>query len=96
MNNFTKVYRSVGACLCLSVFAPAWADTVQVGNLFFEADNTAKTATVVKDASYADLTSVTIPGKVTISDTEYTVTAVGISAFEKCSNRGAVLEIPKK
>ena len=86
MNNFTKVYRSVGACLCLSVFAPAWADTVQVGNLFFEADNTAKTATVVKDASYADLTSVTIPGKVTISDAEYTVTAVGISAFEKCSN----------
>ena len=85
-HNYSNFYRAAGVCFCLSLFSSAWADTVQVGDLFFDTDNTAKTATVIKDDSYASLTSVTIPGKVTVSNTDYTVTAVGVSAFEKCNS----------
>ena len=78
--------------LTLSVSA-CFAEIVKLNGLYYSLGTT--TATLVKDQSsdksvYTPYTTVTIPATVTYGGYTYTVTTIGTSAFENCSNLQSV------
>lgn len=64
------------------------ADPVQVGDLFFTLDTEAKTAVVAKSPNneYRQLTSVVIPGQVTVEGETYAVKSIASQAFLDCNS----------
>ncbi len=73
--------------------ADLMAETVQLSGLYYSLGTT--TATVVKDQStdqsvYSSYITVTIPASVTYNNYTYSVTTIGTSAFESCSNLQSV------
>lgn len=77
------------ACLAFMSTAAAQADAVKVGDLYFNLDTEAKTASVTKspdnNAEYRQMTSVVIPGSVTVDGETYAVKSIGSQAFLDCN-----------
>lgn len=74
------------ACATFMSVCSLWADPVKVGNLYYNLDSEAKTATVARNTEYKSFTSVVIPGSVTVEDATYTVKAVAQQAFQDCTS----------
>ena len=83
--NIINHYRL--ACLVAVAFAAgqAMAEVVQVGNLYYDVDQETKTATVARNVAYKELTSLNVPGKVTVDNAEYRVTKIAQQAFQECT-----------
>lgn len=77
------------ACLAFMGTAAAWADAVKVGDLYFNLNTEANTASVSKspdnNAEYKALTSVVIPGSVTLDGETYAVKSIEDQAFMDCN-----------
>lgn len=77
------------ACLAFMGTAAAWADAVKVGDLYFNLNTEANTASVSKspdnNAEYKALTSVVIPGSVTFDGETYAVKSIEDQAFMDCN-----------
>ena len=67
----------------------AWAYHFQSGDLCYNITSDS-TAEVTKGDNYSELTTITIPEKVTYNEVEYTVTSIGKLAFYDCSNLTSV------
>ena len=80
----------VAVALCTAAMV---AETVKINGLYYSLGST--TATVLSDQSsdksaYKNLTTVTIPASVPYNNYNYTVTTIGTSAFESCTNLQSV------
>lgn len=71
--------------LLLSVALPGMA-AVQIGELWYNLDDAAKTATLARHADYTTMETVTVPGSVRYNGNDYAVTAIAQQAFQQCSN----------
>ena len=85
--------KTILFALALTTCAFVFAETVNINGLYYSLGTT--TAQVVKDQTtdksvYSAYTSVTIPSTVTYNNYTYTVTSVGVSAFEAMTNLQSV------
>lgn len=74
------------ACATFMSVCSLWAEAVKVGDLYYDLDPTAMTATVARHADYKSLTSLAVPGSVTVDDATYAVKAVAQQAFQDCTS----------
>lgn len=67
-----------------------WADAVKVGELYFDLNAATQTATLARNAEYKALTTLTVPGTITVDNQTYTVKAVAQQAFQDCASLTSV------
>ncbi|MDE6359969.1 MAG: leucine-rich repeat domain-containing protein [Muribaculaceae bacterium] len=85
----TSIIRGYAfACMSFLGAGSLWADAVQVGDLYFTLDSESKTASVAKSPNneYKQLTSVVIPGQVTVDGETYAVKSIVDQAFLDCNS----------
>lgn len=75
-------FSMVGMGLVLSSSA-VFAKVVQVGDLYYDIDAVAATASVTRNSAYASMTAVEIPGKINVDGEDYAVTSIGKQAFQQ-------------
>ena len=72
----------------ISIALIAMAETVQVGELSYNLNESEKTAEVthsfVNNANYLGMTSIEIPSNINYNGTTYSVTSIGNWAFQEC------------
>ena len=72
----------------MSIALIAMAETVQVGELSYNLNESEKTAEVthsfVNNANYLGMTSIEIPSNINYNGTTYSVTSIGNWAFQEC------------
>ncbi len=87
-----KKFYKIALTLLVGVLTglTAMAADVKVGSLYYTVNTGTKTATVARNAEYKNLTTVVIPGKITVDNVEYTVTAVAQQAFQECTELTSV------
>lgn len=82
--------RRLCALLALFCCCAVAGASDKVGDLYYDFNTTSLTATVTYESTsssnYSSLTSVVIPATVQFKGVNYTVTAIGQSAFESCSS----------
>ncbi len=84
---FLALVASVG-----TIFAWDY-EHVQIGDLYYNLNATNKTAEVTLENSYVPSTTITtanIPASVTYNSVKYSVTSIGLGAFEGCSSLTSV------
>lgn len=90
MSYFYNVVRmsAVGAFMVAAL--SAYAESVQVGDLYYDLNEADGTAALVRSTTYTEMTSVDIPGTVTVEGKDYTVTSVAQQAFQECKSLKSV------
>lgn len=90
MSYFYNVVRmsAVGAFMVAAL--SAYAESVQVGELFYDLNEADGTASLARSATYTGMTNVNIPGEITVDGNEYTVTSVAQQAFRECKSLESV------
>lgn len=68
----------------------AYAESVQVGDLYYDLNESDGTAALARSTTYTELTSVDIPGTITVDGKDYTVTSVAQRAFQECKSLESV------
>ena len=73
MSYFYNVVRmsAVGAFMVAAL--SAYAESVQVGELFYDLNEADGTASLARSATYTGMTNVNIPGEITVDGNEYRV-----------------------
>ena len=76
--------------LVLITTTSLWAQTFQVGDLWYNITSNTKPYTVEVTDAASSITTATIPETVTYNGTTYSVTSIGHSAFKGCSSLTSV------
>lgn len=69
--------------MCFATTSSIFAETIQIGNLYYDIDTSSATATVARNDAYKAMEVVEIPGKITVEGVEYTVTSIAQQAFQQ-------------
>ena len=83
----------------VSLTLTSMAESIKVGDLYYERNYTYNTASVTyqewfSDNNYAGMTSIIIPAQIECNGTIYTVTSIGEGAFQYCNSLISIT-IPK-
>ena len=100
LNGTTGTVITVSVVDCPTTITPDPTlnyEHVQIGGLYYNLDDSSQTAEVTyssfTNSNYNGLTSANIPSSVNYNSVTYSVTSIGESAFEDCSNLTSI-EIP--
>ena len=85
MNQFYNSIRLLSVGLAFAVSSSVFAESVQVDDFYYDIDSTTSTATLARNAAYASMTDVNIPGTITVDGATYTVTSIAQQAFQQCA-----------
>ena len=86
LKNHTIMRKLFFLFLALVATTSLWAQTFQVGDLYYNITSSSAPYTVEVSDAVSSITSAVIPSTVTYNGTTYSVTSIGDLAFYDCSS----------